>query len=50
MCQSSYLSLTIQLIVYFLFLSEKSPVEAKLPWLKQAQELEETRIATEEPK
>ncbi|ERE79919.1 ADAMTS-like protein 3 [Cricetulus griseus] len=29
---------------------EKSPVEAKLPWLKQAQELEETRIATEEPK
>ncbi|ELW70714.1 ADAMTS-like protein 3 [Tupaia chinensis] len=28
---------------------EKSPVEAKLPWLKQAQELEETRIATEEP-
>jgi hypothetical protein len=25
-------------------------VEAKLPWLKQAQELEETRIATEEPK
>lgn len=32
------------------FFSEKSPVEAKLPWLKQAQELEETRIATEEPK
>ncbi|XP_034880141.1 ADAMTS-like protein 3 isoform X2 [Mirounga leonina] len=28
---------------------EKSPVEAKLPWLKQAQELEETRIVTEEP-
>ncbi|KAM6201371.1 ADAMTS-like protein 3 [Rhynchocyon petersi] len=28
---------------------EKSPVEAKLPQLKQAQELEETRIATEEP-
>ncbi|XP_070637789.1 ADAMTS-like protein 3 isoform X3 [Bos indicus] len=28
---------------------EKSPVGAKLPWLKQAQELEETRIATEEP-
>ncbi|XP_053449589.1 ADAMTS-like protein 3 isoform X3 [Nycticebus coucang] len=28
---------------------EKSPVEAKSPWLKQAQELEETRIATEEP-
>ncbi|XP_045680952.1 ADAMTS-like protein 3 isoform X1 [Phyllostomus hastatus] len=28
---------------------EKSPVEAKLPWLKQARELEETRIATEEP-
>ncbi|EPY75049.1 ADAMTS-like 3 isoform 1 [Camelus ferus] len=28
---------------------EKGPVEAKLPWLKQAQELEETRIATEEP-
>lgn len=28
---------------------EKSPVEAKLPWLKQAQELEETRTATEEP-
>lgn len=52
MYQSSYLSITIQLIVFFLsfFLSEKSPVEAKLPWLKQAQELEETRIATEEPK
>lgn len=33
-----------------IFSSEKSPVEAKLPWLKQAQELEETRIATEEPK
>ncbi|XP_059534365.1 ADAMTS-like protein 3 isoform X2 [Myotis daubentonii] len=28
---------------------EKSPVEAKLPWLKQARELEETRVATEEP-
>nr|XP_054388127.1 ADAMTS-like protein 3 isoform X2 [Pongo abelii]XP_054388129.1 ADAMTS-like protein 3 isoform X2 [Pongo abelii] len=28
---------------------EKSPVEAKLPWLKQAQELKESRIATEEP-
>ncbi|XP_036133997.1 ADAMTS-like protein 3 [Molossus molossus] len=28
---------------------EKSPVEAKLPWLKQARELEETRTATEEP-
>lgn len=28
---------------------EKSPVEAKSPWLKQAQELEETRIVTEEP-
>ncbi|XP_066211666.1 ADAMTS-like protein 3 [Saccopteryx leptura] len=28
---------------------EKSPVEAKSPWLKQARELEETRIATEEP-
>ncbi|ELK18320.1 ADAMTS-like protein 3 [Pteropus alecto] len=28
---------------------EKGPVEAKLPWLKQAQELEETRMATEEP-
>ncbi|XP_053079449.1 ADAMTS-like protein 3 isoform X3 [Acinonyx jubatus] len=28
---------------------EKSPVEAKLPWLKQAQELEEPRRATEEP-
>lgn len=41
----------MKFIVYFLFsLSEKSPVEAKLPWLKQAQELEETRTATEEPK
>ncbi|XP_035382800.1 ADAMTS-like protein 3 isoform X2 [Electrophorus electricus] len=28
---------------------ESVPVEAKLPWLKQAQELEETRIAREEP-
>ncbi|XP_020032200.2 ADAMTS-like protein 3 [Castor canadensis] len=28
---------------------EKSPVEAKSPWLKQAQELEEVRTATEEP-
>ncbi|KAM5291896.1 ADAMTS-like protein 3 [Ctenodactylus gundi] len=28
---------------------EKNPVEAKLPWLKQAHELEETRTATEEP-
>ncbi|XP_058521521.1 ADAMTS-like protein 3 [Ochotona princeps] len=28
---------------------EKSPVEAKSPWLKQAQELEETRTASEEP-
>uniref|UniRef100_A0ABI7XVH9 ADAMTS like 3 n=1 Tax=Felis catus TaxID=9685 RepID=A0ABI7XVH9_FELCA len=28
---------------------EKSPVEAKLPWLKQAQELEEPRRATKEP-
>ncbi|XP_074090087.1 ADAMTS-like protein 3 isoform X2 [Macrotis lagotis] len=29
---------------------EKNPVEAKLPWFKQAQELEETRIAaSEEP-
>ncbi|ELK25677.1 ADAMTS-like protein 3 [Myotis davidii] len=28
---------------------EKTPVEAKLPWLKQARELEETRVATEEP-
>ena len=34
---------------YVPFSLEKSPVEAKLPWLKQAQELEETRIATEEP-
>jgi hypothetical protein len=36
--------------LFSIFSSEKSPVEAKLPWLKQAQELEETRIATEEPK
>ncbi|XP_073083232.1 ADAMTS-like protein 3 isoform X4 [Manis javanica] len=28
---------------------EKGPVEAKLPWLKQAQEIEESRIAAEEP-
>ncbi|XP_060739884.1 ADAMTS-like protein 3 isoform X2 [Tachysurus vachellii] len=28
---------------------ESVPVEAKVPWLKQAQELEETRVATEEP-
>ncbi|KAG8440565.1 hypothetical protein GDO86_006347 [Hymenochirus boettgeri] len=28
---------------------EKFPVEAKHPWLKQAQELEETRTATDEP-
>uniref|UniRef100_A0AAZ3QBU0 Ig-like domain-containing protein n=1 Tax=Oncorhynchus tshawytscha TaxID=74940 RepID=A0AAZ3QBU0_ONCTS len=28
---------------------ESVPVEAKLPWLKQAQELEEQRSATEEP-
>uniref|UniRef100_A0AAR2L535 Ig-like domain-containing protein n=1 Tax=Pygocentrus nattereri TaxID=42514 RepID=A0AAR2L535_PYGNA len=28
---------------------ESIPVEAKLPWLKQAQELEETKVATEDP-
>ncbi|XP_076879153.1 ADAMTS-like protein 3 isoform X2 [Brachyhypopomus gauderio] len=28
---------------------ESVPVEAKLPWLKQAQELEETKVAREEP-
>ncbi|KAM4676372.1 ADAMTS-like protein 3 [Discoglossus pictus] len=28
---------------------EKFPVEAKLPWLKQAQELEETRTASDQP-
>ncbi|XP_022525237.2 ADAMTS-like protein 3 isoform X1 [Astyanax mexicanus] len=28
---------------------ESVPVEAKLPWLKQAQELEETKVATEDP-
>ncbi|KAJ8247597.1 hypothetical protein GJAV_G00248130 [Gymnothorax javanicus] len=28
---------------------EKLPVEAKLPWLKQAHELEESRTASEEP-
>ncbi|XP_062868487.1 ADAMTS-like protein 3 [Trichomycterus rosablanca] len=28
---------------------ENVPVEAKLPWLKQAQELEETRVTSEEP-
>ncbi|XP_030650096.1 ADAMTS-like protein 3 [Chanos chanos] len=28
---------------------ESLPVEAKLPWLKQAQELEETKVASEEP-
>lgn len=30
-------------------LSESLPVEAKEPWLKQAHELEEHHIATEEP-
>uniref|UniRef100_A0A8D0L1A5 ADAMTS like 3 n=1 Tax=Sphenodon punctatus TaxID=8508 RepID=A0A8D0L1A5_SPHPU len=28
---------------------EKNPVEAKLPWFKQAHEVEETRTASEEP-
>uniref|UniRef100_A0A671Q453 ADAMTS-like protein 3 n=1 Tax=Sinocyclocheilus anshuiensis TaxID=1608454 RepID=A0A671Q453_9TELE len=28
---------------------ENQPVEAKLPWLKQAQELEETKVALEDP-
>ncbi|XP_013812745.2 ADAMTS-like protein 3 [Apteryx mantelli] len=28
---------------------EKNPVEAKLPWFKQAQEMEETRTVSEEP-
>uniref|UniRef100_A0A673JIS7 ADAMTS-like protein 3 n=2 Tax=Sinocyclocheilus rhinocerous TaxID=307959 RepID=A0A673JIS7_9TELE len=28
---------------------ESQPVEAKLPWLKQAQELEETKVALEDP-
>lgn len=29
--------------------AEKLPVEAKLPWYKQAQELEEGAIVSEEP-
>ncbi|XP_015681132.1 ADAMTS-like protein 3 [Protobothrops mucrosquamatus] len=28
---------------------EKSPIEARLPWFKQAHEMEETRIVSEEP-
>ncbi|XP_006139313.2 ADAMTS-like protein 3 isoform X3 [Pelodiscus sinensis] len=28
---------------------EESPIEARLPWFKQAQEIEETRTASEEP-
>lgn len=28
---------------------EKLPVEAKLPWFKQAQELEEGAVVSEEP-
>lgn len=42
-------SLSLLFMFSFSFSLEKSPVEAKLPWLKQARELEETRIATEEP-
>lgn len=30
-------------------LPEKSPVEAKLPWFKQAHEMEETVTVSEEP-
>lgn len=46
---NGHVSKSLKLVVYVPFFLEKSPVEAKLPWLKQAQELEETRIATEEP-
>lgn len=46
---NDHVSNSLKLVVYVPFFLEKSPVEAKLPWLKQAQELEETRIATEEP-
>lgn len=36
--------------VWFFFpLPEKSPVEAKLPWFKQAHEMEETITVSEEP-
>lgn len=33
----------------FVAFPESQPVEAKLPWLKQAQELEETKVALEYP-
>ncbi len=36
-------------VCLFVVYSESQPVEAKLPWLKQAQELEETKVALEDP-
>lgn len=46
---NDHVSSCFKLVVCVPFFLEKSPVEAKLPWLKQAQELEEPRRATEEP-
>lgn len=37
------------MIGFFFSLPEKNPVEAKLPWFKQAHEMEETRTVSEEP-
>lgn len=37
------------LVLFFYYCAEKLPVEAKLPWYKQAQELEETAAVSEEP-
>lgn len=36
-------------VLGFYPLPEKSPVEAKLPWFKQAHEMEETITVSEEP-
>jgi len=36
-------------VCVFVASPENQPVEAKLPWLKQAQELEETKVALEDP-
>lgn len=41
--------ITNDLGVTLFTLSESLPVEAKVPWLKQAHELEEHHTATEEP-
>uniref|UniRef100_A0A8C9L739 ADAMTS like 3 n=1 Tax=Pavo cristatus TaxID=9049 RepID=A0A8C9L739_PAVCR len=37
------------LVLFIFSLPEKSPVEAKSPWFKQAHEMEETRAVSEEP-